>query len=350
MLPSWGVQGVRGSLATLDRLEKEVFVMKQLSKSLAAIGAATLAFVMAAQDAEAQRGRPGGGTPVIEFFEGPNFTGRSIRVDGEAPDFRRMNFNDMPSSFRIERGYWELCFDINYRSRCQIFWEDAPQLTGGWNRQISSARPIDFRRGGREALMMFSEPNFGGEARLIVANTDNFNSIQFNDRARSLRVLSGEWIVCEHANFAGRCDTLRDEAGDLRRLGLDRTISSASPTSQHNPPAPVNPNPGYNPNPGFNPGPGSNLRPGSVFGGTRGAQSTFYASPRINGAPVARCMTGFNSNACDQVTADALCRAEGFRGAAYFVIADQGRGNHYFIGDGRTSPSNGALSDVLCVR
>jgi hypothetical protein len=322
--------------------------MKRLAQSLAVLGAAAIAFVVVPQFAEAQRGRPGSGPPVIEFFEGPNFTGRSIRVDGDAPDFRRMNFNDLPSSFRVENGYWEICFDISYRGRCQIFWEDAPQLTGGWNRQISSARPVDFRRGGREALLMFSEPNFEGEMRLIVDNVANFNSIQFNDRPRSLRVLSGEWIVCQHASFGGHCETLRNEASDLRRLGLDREISSASPTSQYNPPAPTNP--GYNPgpNPGFNPG--SNLRPGSVFGGTRGAQSTYFATPRISGAPVARCMSSFDQRACDQVTADALCRGEGFRGAAYYAITDQGRGNHYFIGQGRAAPSNGALSDVLCVR
>lgn len=323
--------------------------MKRLAQSIAALGAAAIAFVILPFDAEAQRGRPGSGTPVIEFFEGPNFTGRSIRVDGDAPDFRRMNFNDMPSSFRIQNGFWELCFDINYRGRCQIFWEDAPQLTGGWNRQISSARPVDFRRGGREALMMFSEPNFEGEARLIVDNVANLNSIQFNDRPRSLRVLSGEWIVCQHANFGGRCETLRNEASDLRRLGLDREISSASPTSQYTPPGSGNPPHGPG-GPGYVPGPGSNLRPGSVFGGTRGAQSTYFATPRVNGAPVARCMSAFDQRACEQVVADALCRGEGFRGAAFFAITDQGRGNHYFLGDGRTAPSNGALADVLCVR
>lgn len=317
-----------------------------LAKGIAALGAAAIAFIFIPLDAEAQRGRPGSGTPVIEFFEGPNYTGRSIRVDGDAPDFRRMNFNDIPGSFRIQSGYWELCFDINYRGRCQIFWEDTPQLTGGWHRQISSARPVDFRRGGREALMMFSEPNFGGEARLIMDNVANFNSIQFNDRPRSLRVLGGEWIVCQHASFGGRCETLRNDASDLRRMGLDREISSASPTSQYTPPGTANPGV----NPGITPAPGSNLRPGSVFGGTRGAQSTYFATPRISGAPVARCMSSLDQRACDQVTADALCRGEGFRGAAYYAITDQGRGNHYFIGQGRTAPSNGALADVLCVR
>lgn len=326
--------------------------MKRLAQSIAVLGAAAIAFVLTPQLAEAQRGRPGGGggTPVIEFFEGPNFTGRSIRVDGDAPDFRRMNFNDLPSSFRIENGYWEICFDISYRGRCLIFWEDAAQLTGGWNNQISSARPVDFRRGGREALMMFSEPNFGGEARLIVDNVANLNAIQFNDRTRSLRVLSGEWIVCQHASFGGRCETLRNEVSDLRRLGLDREISSASPTSQYTPPGATTPGANPSPNPGFNPGPGSSLRPGSVFGGTRGTQSAYFANPRISGAPVARCMSSTDQRSCDQVTADALCRAEGFQGAAYYLITDQGRGNHYFIGQGRTGPSNGALSDVLCVR
>lgn len=321
--------------------------MKKIGQLGAVFAAALAAFVLIPQFAEAQRGRPGGGTPVIEFFEGPNFTGRSVRIDGDAPDFRRINFNDMPSSFRIHSGYWEVCFDINYRGRCLVFWEDAAQLTGGWNNQISSARPVDFRRGGREGLMLFSEPNFGGEARLITSRVDNLSSIQFNDRPRSLRVLGGEWIVCEHANFGGRCETLRNEASDLRRMGLDREISSASPTSQYTPPGTGSPGFTPGPNPGFTPG--TNLRPGSVFGGTRGAQSTYFANPRINGAPVARCMSASDQRFCDQAAADALCRAEGFRSAAFYAVTDQGRGSHYFLGDGRSYPSRGALADVLCV-
>lgn len=308
-----------------------------------ALALAGLSFIPAM--AEAQR-RGDRGPGAITFFEQPNYQGRSVRIDGDAPDFRRVQFNDLPSSFRIEgRGYWEICFDINYRGRCEIVSEDTPMLSGGWNNQISSARPVNFRGpGAREGLVMYSEPNFEGQSVLVTGNIGNLNSIQFNDRPRSLEVLSGEWIVCQHANFGGRCETLRNDASDLRRMGLDREISSVSPTSQYNPPAPANP--GYGPGSGV----GSNLRPGSVFGGTRGAQSTYFADPRVQGAPIARCMSNFGSSGCDQVVADQVCRAEGFGRAAYYTVVDRGRTNHYFLADNRTALSNGAISDLLCVR
>ncbi|HEY2561062.1 MAG TPA: beta/gamma crystallin-related protein [Caldimonas sp.] len=58
----------------------------------------------------------------------------------------------------------------------------------------------------------------------------NFERYGFNDRASSVIVDRGRWLVCEHANFEGRCVVLRHGNYDsLRAMGLDNRISSVRP-------------------------------------------------------------------------------------------------------------------------
>jgi hypothetical protein len=51
----------------------------------------------------------------------------------------------------------------------------------------------------------------GLRGRSFTANRaiDNLDNFGFNDRASSAIVERGQWEVCEHAFFAGRCITLR---------------------------------------------------------------------------------------------------------------------------------------------
>src|SRR5262249_671709 len=73
----------------------------------------------------------------------------------------------------------------------------------------------------------------------------------FNDRASSLVVQSGDWLVCEDAHFQGRCVTLHPgEYPSLDRMGLNHRISSirplaAYPMSAYQPPAPPPPPQGH---------------------------------------------------------------------------------------------------------
>jgi hypothetical protein len=44
----------------------------------------------------------------------------------------------------------------------------------------------------------------------------------FNDRARSVAVLAGQWEVCQHSDFTGRCVFLRYDVPDLAWYGHGR--------------------------------------------------------------------------------------------------------------------------------
>ena len=58
----------------------------------------------------------------------------------------------------------------------------------------------------------------------------NLDGYGFNDRAASVIVERGRWELCEDANFAGRCVTLRPgQYPNLGAMGLDRRVSSLRP-------------------------------------------------------------------------------------------------------------------------
>jgi hypothetical protein len=58
-------------------------------------------------------------------------------------------------------------------------------------------------------------------------------NLQFNDRARSIAVLSGQWEVCQHSDFTGRCVFLRYDVPDLAWYGLAGEISSVRPVYEY---------------------------------------------------------------------------------------------------------------------
>ncbi|HEX4233001.1 MAG TPA: beta/gamma crystallin-related protein [Caldimonas sp.] len=61
----------------------------------------------------------------------------------------------------------------------------------------------------------------------------NFQRYGFNDRASSVIVDRGRWLVCEDANFEGRCVVLRHGNYDsLRAMGLDKRVSSVRPVDE----------------------------------------------------------------------------------------------------------------------
>ena len=67
----------------------------------------------------------------------------------------------------------------------------------------------------------------------------------FNDRASSVVVQRGQWEVCEHANFQGRCTILRPgQYPSLAAMGMNDRISSfrkiqGTPAYAYTPPPPV---------------------------------------------------------------------------------------------------------------
>ena len=74
----------------------------------------------------------------------------------------------------------------------------------------------------------------GFRGRAVTANGEmrNLGRSDFNDRASSIVVERGRWIVCEHANFEGQCAILRrGNYPSLREFGLNNQISSVGPAN-----------------------------------------------------------------------------------------------------------------------
>ena len=83
------------------------------------------------------------------------------------------------------------------------------------------------------ALILFSGPNYTGDAVNIFDPIHALPDIRFNDRARSVAVLSGAWEICEHSDFTGRCVFLREDVPDLRYFDLGGDVSSVRPVYEY---------------------------------------------------------------------------------------------------------------------
>ncbi|KCZ46187.1 beta/gamma crystallin-related protein [Hyphomonas pacifica] len=82
-------------------------------------------------------------------------------------------------------------------------------------------------------LMLFSGQDYQGDVREVFEPVYTLNDYRFNDRARSVAVLSGAWELCEHSDFTGRCVFIRHDVADLDWYGLDYEISSARPIYEY---------------------------------------------------------------------------------------------------------------------
>lgn len=193
-------------------------------------------------------GGPGGHRGVI-LYDQTGFSGEAVEIGGAVGSLSDARFNDKTSSIQVLGGRWEVCTNGNFGGRCEIIRGDAPDLRGrNLNNNISSIRPAGRggsgprtgNGGGRPSppvgpnvadsgpITLFSQENFRGEARSFGRDVRRLSSVDFNDRARSVRIISGVWLLCEDANFGGRCEYVDRDVPDLRRIGLRGNISSIS--------------------------------------------------------------------------------------------------------------------------
>ncbi len=196
------------------------------------------------------------GGPAITLFESQGMTGRSVTLGGPVANFDDLRFNDRASSAIVVRGTWQICTDANFSSNCETLRPGRYENIGGVTGRASSARPIDGGSGsggggggragwggsggggwqGGPRIVMYEGPNFSGRSHTVSEDIlPNFSGSGFNDRATSLRVEQGYWLICTDANFGGQCRTLGP--GDYATLpyGLSNSISSARKISNEYP-------------------------------------------------------------------------------------------------------------------
>jgi hypothetical protein len=170
----------------------------------------------------------------LELYVGTNYTGRRLVLREATPDFRRIDFSDRALSLRVPANQtWEVCVNIEYDD-CRLVSENVPDLTAiGFNRLISSARPRLTGRGrggpvmppsSRPQLVLFDGPNFSG--RSVTIGDDQPTLTFFSSYTGSIRVLGGEWQLCDRARFFGNCVAIAESVRDLSRLTLRGPVLS----------------------------------------------------------------------------------------------------------------------------
>lgn len=83
------------------------------------------------------------------------------------------------------------------------------------------------------AIALFSDEFFYGEVRDIYDPFSNLNDMRFNDQTRSVAVFAGQWELCEHKDFTGRCVFITEDVDDLGWFGLQDKVSSARPIYEY---------------------------------------------------------------------------------------------------------------------
>jgi len=82
-------------------------------------------------------------------------------------------------------------------------------------------------------ITFYEGEGFRGRAFTTKRSVGDFRADGFNDRASSVVVDNGTWVVCDDVGYRGRCVELRPGAYDsLRRLGLNDRVSSVERADQ----------------------------------------------------------------------------------------------------------------------
>lgn len=86
---------------------------------------------------------------------------------------------------------------------------------GGWNGG----------GGFRADAVLFEHAGYDGRPYEVRGDMPDLTAVNFNDRASSIKILRGEWQVCEDINYGGRCWTLSRDEGLFGRDLNDRVSS-----------------------------------------------------------------------------------------------------------------------------
>jgi hypothetical protein len=80
---------------------------------------------------------------------------------------------------------------------------------------------------GAADLTLYTDDDFQGRPLNVVIDLRQLGSLNFNDRASSVVVEKGAWILCTDEDYAGSCVTLEPgRYGSLKQLGLEDAVTS----------------------------------------------------------------------------------------------------------------------------
>lgn len=191
--------------------------------------------------------------PGLTVWVDADFKGDKKTFTADMPSLDGTGFDRVISSLGVGAGEsWQVCSEPNYGGRCRTFTGGTSNLRDmqGWNDAIRSVRrtkapaaapsrppassdpPIaapPAALGPARGLELYAGTNFSGRRQVLTESTANFRSLDFSDRAMSLRVPRNEtWEICNNIDFDD-CRLVSEDIPDLAAIGLTRLISSARP-------------------------------------------------------------------------------------------------------------------------
>ena len=285
----------------------------------------------------------------ITVFDRAGYEGRSMVIDGDAPDLRWVRFNDTISSIRVEGGQWELCLEPEYRGACQVIDESLPDMTEwAFNDRVTSIQAVHRPdRDQREGVTLYEGRSYTGRSINIVRVEEDLSVYSFNDAANAIEVHSGVWTLCEGRDFTGRCVEVDRDSNDLTRFRMDDRLSALSPAGVPRQEPQFGPVDGYRPGDDYRPGPsGSDIQ---IDGAIPGIGVMFFREPSVSHMPIAACADRAERR-CGRAAADLLCRDAGFNQAAYHAVKRIPARTGYRLDERATGRTRDILVDVLCTR
>lgn len=184
----------------------------------------------------------------ISLYSQPDFRGPQVTVRDSVRNVTDLGFNDRASSIVVGSGAWEVCEHKDFGGQCTVLERGQYPNLGRLGNAISSLRELDRghdrggyrdrddgrnegrdhgrndgrddgrdgnRQGWRDRrdddrrgppVELFSGRNFDGERIELAGDLRTLRARDFNDRAGSLVVREGQWQVCEHDDYRGRCE------------------------------------------------------------------------------------------------------------------------------------------------
>ena len=92
---------------------------------------------------------------------------------------------------------------------------------------VFGCAPLCICMGMAADLTLYTDADFQGLPLNVVIDMRQLDTMRFSDRASSLVIEKGAWILCTDEDFEGRCVTLEPgRYGSLKQLGLDDTVTS----------------------------------------------------------------------------------------------------------------------------
>jgi len=105
-----------------------------------------------------------------------------------------------------------------------------------------------------QSIILFEDSNYRGREVRVSSDVRNLQSLRFNDRTSSFRIVSGQWELCQHDDYGGTCEIHSSDQPSMGRM--NDQLTSLRPVAAGRP------------------------------GGRRSPSLTFYSGPNYTGRSV----------------------------------------------------------------